>query len=202
MTSVLLAVAPMGMPTAYSAEASGDSSASSQLKRLVVLDIELTGDLGSKSIEAEHKQRLLMVSARLRDKLQCTHLYSVVDNAPATTLIDRLKSEQYLHRCNGCEFDIGRHLNADQVLVPWVYRVSNLVLTLHIEIRDVATRRILMKKALDFRGDNDRAWTRAIDYLIREMKQRSIEELSALDPARLDEVLGHEIDRQKFADQV
>lgn len=173
LTFALLAVAPMGMPTAYSAEASRDSSAPSQLKRLVVLDIELTGDLGGKSFEAEHEQRLRMVSARLRDELQCTHRYSVVDNAPAKMLIDRLKSEQYLHRCNGCEFDIARQLNADQVLVPWVYRMSNLVLTLHIEIRDVATRRTLMKKALDFRGDNDTGWTRAIDYLIRGMKQRS-----------------------------
>ncbi|MGH8651820.1 MAG: hypothetical protein ACREYE_06380 [Gammaproteobacteria bacterium] len=30
--------------------------------------------------------------------------------------------------------------------------------------------RILMKKALDFRGDNDIGWTRAVAYLIRDMK--------------------------------
>ncbi|MGH7428920.1 MAG: DUF2380 domain-containing protein [Candidatus Methylomirabilaceae bacterium] len=38
---------------------------------------------------------------------------------------------------------MAKQLNAEQVLVPWVFRMSNLVLTMHVEIRDVATGRIL-----------------------------------------------------------
>lgn len=69
---------------------------------------------------------------------------------------------------------MARQLNAEQILVPWVFRMSNLILTMHVEIRDTATGRIVVKKALDFRGDNDIAWTRAIEYLIRELKDREI----------------------------
>ena len=43
---------------------------------------------------------------------------------------------------------------------------------MHVEIRDVATGRTIMKKALDFRGDNDATWIRAIEYWIRYMRDR------------------------------
>ncbi|MGH8612083.1 MAG: DUF3280 domain-containing protein [Gammaproteobacteria bacterium] len=171
ISSALLGVFAIGTATASFDDTSGGSSTPSPLKRLVVLDFELTGDLGGSGFEAAHRQRLQMASARLRDELGRSHLYSVVDNAPARALIERLSSEQHLHHCNGCELDIAKQLNAEQVLVPWVYRVSNLVLTMHVAIRDVATGHTIMKKALDFRSDNDTGWTRAIAYLIRDMKK-------------------------------
>ena len=170
--SALLAAFAIATAIASPAEASSDSSTPSPLKRLALLDFELIGDVGGSSFEAEHRQRLRMASATLRDELGRSHLYNVVDNAPAADFIERLRSGQYLHRCNGCELDIARQLNAELVLVPWVYRVSNLVLTLHVTIRDVATDRIIMKKALDFRSDNETGWTRAIAYLVRDMKER------------------------------
>jgi hypothetical protein len=172
--SALLGGFVIGTATASPDEASGGSSTPSPLKRLVVLDFELTGDVGGSGFEAAHRQRLQMASARLRDELGRSHLYNVVDNAPATTLIERLRSGQHLHHCNGCELDIAKQLNAEQVLVPWVYRVSNLVLTMHVAIRDVATGRTIMAKALDFRSDNDTGWTRAIAYLIRDMKEQAV----------------------------
>ena len=170
-SSALLAAFAIAMAIASPA-ASSDSSTPSPLKRLAVLDFELMGDVEGSGFEAEHRQRLRMASARLRDELGRSHLYNVVDNAPAADFIERLSSGQYLHRCNGCELDIARQLNAEQVLVPWVCRVSNLVLTLHVTIGDVATGRIIMKKALDFRSDNYTGWTRAIAYLVRDMKER------------------------------
>ncbi len=50
--------------------------------------------------------------------------------------------------------------------------MSNLVLTMHVTIGDVATGRIIMKNALDFRSDNDTGWTRAIAYLVKDLKER------------------------------
>ncbi len=173
LNSALLGVFVIGTAIASPEEACGGSSTPSPLKPFAVLDFELTGDVGGSGFEAGHRQRLQMASARLRDELGRSHLYNIVDNAPATALIERLSSEQHLHHCNGCELDIAKQLNADQVLVPWVYRVSNLVLTMHVAIRDVATGRTIMKKALDFRGDNDTGWTRAIAYLIRDMKEQA-----------------------------
>lgn len=85
-------------------------------------------------------------------------------------MVRQKQQEQYLHRCNGCELDLGRSLGADVVVVPWIFRVSNLILTLHCEVRDVRTGAVLFKRGLDFRGDNDTAWDRAIQYLVRELR--------------------------------
>jgi len=137
---------------------------------LVVLDLELTGDLGGPEFEAEHAERLRTMSARLRQDLERAGLYRILDNSAAQGLIDTLKSRQaYLHDCNGCDLDVGRSLRADQVLVAWVDRVSGLILSLTYEVHDVQTGQITARKSFDFRGDNDNAWNHAIDYMVRDL---------------------------------
>jgi PQQ-dependent catabolism-associated CXXCW motif protein len=165
-----------GMPgtTAVPSTSRSADTSTPQLPKLVVLDIELTGDLGGPEFAAEHDARLTMESAKLRQDLARMQLYEVLDNAPAQQAIDRLKSQQaYLHDCNGCDLDIGRRLHADFVLVAWVYRVSGLILTLTYEIHDVKTGQITARKSFDFRGDNDAAWNHAIDYMVRDLKATS-----------------------------
>jgi hypothetical protein len=139
---------------------------------LVVLDIELTGDTGGPQLAQEHDVRLKMESDRLREGLQQSGLYTVVSTAPAQPLITKLRSQQrYLHDCNGCDLEIGRELNADQVVVTWVDRVSGLILSLTYEFHDVATGQIVGRKSYDFRGDNDSAWTHAVKYMVEDLKE-------------------------------
>lgn len=139
--------------------------------RVAVLDVELTGDLGGPALSLEHEKRLEIASARLRADLERSGSYQVIDTTRAQDTIDRLRAQhRYLHDCSGCDLDIGRELGADRVLVTWVNRVSNLILTLTYEMHDVATGQIASRKSFDFRGDNDTAWTRAIDYMVRDMK--------------------------------
>jgi hypothetical protein len=140
--------------------------------KLVVLDVELTGDLGGPEIVPEHQARLKLASAKLRESLSQTGLYQLVDNTPAQGAIDEMRSRYlYLHDCNGCDLDIARQLGADQVLVIWVNRVSALILSLTYEIHDVATGQVTARKSFGFRGDNDTSWTRAIDYLVRDLNE-------------------------------
>jgi Protein of unknown function (DUF2380) len=139
--------------------------------RVVVLDVELTGDLGGPTFSSQHKARLEMASSRLRENLQQSDLYQVIGNAPAQETIDRLSAQhRYFHNCGECALEIGRELGADRVLVSWVFRVSALILTLNYEMIDVSTGQVTARKSFDFRGDNDTAWTRAIDYMVRDMK--------------------------------
>jgi uncharacterized protein DUF2380 len=140
--------------------------------KLVVLDIELTGDLGGPEFVAEHTQRLRKESDILRQQLARSGLYQVVDTTPAQALITRLQSQQrYWHDCNGCDLEVGKQLGADQVLVTWVDRVSGLILSLTYEFHGVANGQILGRKSYDFRGDNDAAWTHAISYMVRDLKE-------------------------------
>jgi PQQ-dependent catabolism-associated CXXCW motif protein len=144
-----------------------------RLPVLAVLDLELTGDLGGPEFEAEHAARLKTESARLRQDLEGTGLYRILDNSAAQGMIDTLKSQQaYLHDCNGCDLDVGRLLHADQVLVAWVDRVSGLILTLTYEIHEVQTGQIAARKSFDFRGDNNNAWDHAIDYMVRDLANK------------------------------
>ncbi|MDB6086006.1 MAG: rhodanese [Gammaproteobacteria bacterium] len=154
--------------------AAPQSPTDSKLPKLIVLDIELTGDLGGPEFAAEHEARLKAESARLRQDLERTGLYRILDTAGAQATIDRLRSQQaYLHDCNGCDLEIGRELGSDLVLVAWVDRVSGLILTLTYEIHDVKSGQITARKSFDFRGDNDNAWNHAIDYMVRDLKSMS-----------------------------
>jgi len=140
--------------------------------KLVVLDIELTGDTGGPEFAAEHAARLEKESDILRQQLADSGLFQVVDTMPAQALITRLKSQQkYWHDCNGCDLEVGKQLGADQVLVTWVYRVSGLILSLTYEFHGVANGQILGRRSYDFRGDNDTAWTHAIKYMVRDLKE-------------------------------
>ena len=137
----------------------------------MLLDLELSGDLGGPEFTAEHETRLTAETARLRQDLAASGRYRILDNAPAQAAIERLKSQQaYLHDCNGCDLDVGRQLGADLILAAWVDRVSGLILTLTYEMHDVKTGQIAGRKSYDFRGDNDTAWNHAIDYMVRDMK--------------------------------
>jgi hypothetical protein len=140
--------------------------------KLVVLDVELSGDLGGPELAPEHQARLKLATARLRESLSRTGLYRLVDSTPARSTLDELRSRYlYLHDCNGCDLDIARQLGADQVLVAWVNRVSVLILSLTYEVHDVTTGQITARKSFGFRGDNDTSWTRAIDYMVRDLDE-------------------------------
>lgn len=171
----LLAFAPMGF-----------ASPAPSKPKLVVLDIELTGDLGGPELTAEHTARLNKESGILRNELERSQLYLVLDNTPALPLINQLKSQQaYWHDCNGCDLQVGRELGADQVLVTWVDRVSNLILSLTYEFHDVASGQIVGRSSYDFRGDNDAAWTHTIEFMVRDLKGRATGKTSsALRPQR------------------
>jgi len=170
MRPLALAIALLTCTTGIAAAAFGASE--QRPAQLVILDMELTGDLGGPEFVAEHEARLKLASTRLREELAASGLYRVVDNAPAKDALDQLKSQhRYLHDCSGCDLEIGRRLGADQILVAWVYRVSGLILTLTYEIHDVASGQITARKSFDFRGDNDTAWTRAIKFMVRDLKE-------------------------------
>jgi len=138
---------------------------------LLVLDIELVGDLSDTSLASAHEERIRRVSDLLREELAQLPAYVVVDSAPAKEHIERLRAVQYLHKCNGCEIDIALELGADQVLVAWVHRVSQLILSITYEIREVPSGRPLKRKAFDFRGDNDAGWSRAVTYMVKDLAE-------------------------------
>jgi hypothetical protein len=137
-----------------------------------VLNLELVDSSGEVTDQHEdHERRLAAIRQTLASELAARDVYDVVDPAKIQAEINATRARQYLHACNGCEVRFARAAGADRVLAGHVRKVSSLVMALWVDIRDADTGRPVVRKVLDFRGDNDRAWQRAALYLVRELEQ-------------------------------
>lgn len=137
--------------------------------RLVVMDYQIVGNQSSGSFENTHRQRLDMADAALRNGLEKKPQYDLIASEESKAYSLKVKEAHQNNNCKGCEIAFAKQINAKLILAPWVFRLSNLVLTMHFELIDAASGKRLYKKALDFRGDNDQAWRRAIDYFLKEV---------------------------------
>jgi hypothetical protein len=50
-----------------------------------------------------------------------------------------------------------------------VQKVSNLILNINIEIKEVASGQTILNKSVDIRGNTDQSWSRGISYMVRGM---------------------------------
>ena len=157
----------LGIAVAFPAQA-----AAGDLKSIAILDFELIDEQRDLAPATVEYQRLVVVRDQLADAFAKEGLYRVVDLAPAAELMKRLKSEQRLHECNGCEIDIAKVVGADRVLVGWVQKVSNLILNLNIQIEDTATGAVVLVTSVDMRGNTDESWRRSVSYLVRRMVEK------------------------------
>jgi hypothetical protein len=144
-------------------------------KSAAVMDFELINemrDYETKDSEAAQQHRLALISDALRTGFDQRGLYRTVDNNAAAKLIADQKAMQDLRNCNGCELDIGRALGADVVILGWVQKVSNLILNVNIEVKDVASGKTLYTKSVDLRGNSDRSWLRGIHYMVDSIEEK------------------------------
>lgn len=133
------------------------------------MDAEIEGDLSDDSRRADWPRRLSVLVDTLGREIDKAGIYKVVDRAPAADLLAKLSDRREVHACVACLQDVGARVGADRVLSAWVFRFSALVLSLHVQLRDVKTGQIMFQRALDYRGDNDAAWARATAYFVREL---------------------------------
>jgi hypothetical protein len=134
--------------------------------RLAVFDLELIDT----SLEGEmagadpaEQARLRLVQAELRRSLEESDRFEVVDTAPVA---DQVAAAGRLGSCNGCEVPIARRLDADLALVGWVHKVSDLILSVNVVIRDVSTRERVFASSVDIRGNTDESWLHGIRYIL------------------------------------
>jgi Protein of unknown function (DUF2380) len=164
--SVLIAVvlhALMAAPVASAAE-----SARLALFDLELVDSSLQGEMAG--ADPAEQARLRLVQEELRARLQESGRFELVDTAPVA---DQVEAAGVLWSCNGCEVPIARRLDADLALVGWVHKVSNLILSVNVVIRDVSTRERVFASSVDIRGNTDESWLHGIRYILnnRLLKQ-------------------------------
>ncbi|MCG8043406.1 MAG: DUF3280 domain-containing protein [Candidatus Thiodiazotropha endolucinida] len=119
----------------------------------------------------ERNQKMLDKLTRyIGDSIHQAGLYQVVSQNQVNRAVEDAHLGTDIRNCNLCEYDLARQVDGEKVMTGWIYKMSILVLTMHIEIKNVTDERILISKAYDFRGDNEKAWLRAAQYMIRDLR--------------------------------
>lgn len=143
---------------------------------IAVLPFEINDTSGEAGQSARHEEMLMTITQLVGEKLAEKGLYRVVPQEKVDKAVAEVNSGTYLRSCNGCEFDIAKRVGADHVLIGWFYKVSTLIGTLHIVVKDVATGKTVYAHVFDFRGDNKKAWSRAVNYMIGSLAKRTRQE--------------------------
>jgi uncharacterized protein DUF2380 len=155
--------------TAVSALRGQAHAEQASLQALAVLPFEIEDTSGEVGPANRHDAMLSRATTLVRDEIAAAQLYRVVPENLTEQAVAAVNSGTYLRRCNGCEIDIAKRVGARYVLVGWIYKVSTLVLTLHIDIKDVMTGKPVYARVFDFRGDNEPAYAHAAKTLVRSL---------------------------------
>lgn len=154
----------------FNVKAEEVSPVNKDLIPVIVLDIEMRGDMTVESMKATDADLQAEFSNELRRLLKDNQLFNVIDDSGSRDIIKQAAKNNLLHRCNGCELDLAKKLGAKQVIVPWLYRMSKLIQTMYIEIRDVETGTIL-RVGRNFRGNTVDGWQHVINHLVDAIKE-------------------------------
>ncbi len=148
----------------------GLASASAQAAplRAAIFDFELddTSLQGAMAVSnAPDQARLARLTTQLRDALTRSERYTSVDLAPVAAEARATN----LQACGACAISLAHKLSAQVAVTGWVQKVSNLILNINVEIRDVTTGTIVQGGSVDIRGDTDESWSRGLRFLISEL---------------------------------
>jgi Protein of unknown function (DUF2380) len=142
------------------------SAAAAEPARTAVFDLELIdmSQEGAQGPRQDEIRRLERASAELRALLAASAQLQSVDTAPQR---DAIAAKAPLHKCNGCDEDLGRALGADIVVTGIVQKTSNLILSFLIEIKDVRTGKLIRAGQVDIRGNTDDTWLRGVRWIVK-----------------------------------
>lgn len=138
-------------------------------KSIAVLPFEIEDNSGEIGPPDRHAIMLEKLTEGVAKGITAAKLYDVVPGNAVSQAVAAQNSGTFLRNCNGCELEIGKKAGADRVLIGWVFKMSTLIGTLHIAIKDVATGNVVYTHAFDFRGDDQRAWDRASKYFVEDL---------------------------------
>ena len=107
--------------------------------------------------------RLALLDKTLKTELQ-DRGYAIVSLDPVR---DTLEGVTNPAKCNGCSVDMARTLNADYAVVGEIQKVSNLILSMNLAVRDAGTGETVRALAVDIRGNTDESWLRGLRYILK-----------------------------------
>ena len=131
--------------------------------RAAVFDIELQDTSGEPNTPAQ-AERIRATTEALRNELAETGKYETVDLSADA---DRIAKLGYQRSCVTCFMDVARERGAEVAVFGTVNKISTLILSMEIKVLSVETGKEVARGVADIRGDNDRAWLRGMQWLVR-----------------------------------
>ncbi|MCT4373275.1 DUF3280 domain-containing protein [Yangia mangrovi] len=128
---------------------------------ITFLDSSLqTAELGQDPAELARITMLeQMVAQRFEDEG-----FDLLDLGPIAGERDRIVNPA---KCYGCDTRMAAKLGADYALVGEVQKVSNLILSMNLQLRDVESGQTVKGRVVDIRSNTDESWRRGMDYILR-----------------------------------
>ncbi len=126
------------------------AAGAAQPKSLALMDFELIDDMrafSSEQARQETDRRLVLITTELAKELESRGMYRVLDRDKAP--------------------------GAERIALCWVQKVSNLILNINIEVRNVATGETVYAKSVDIRGNTDETWLRGVRRLVDNIQERN-----------------------------
>jgi hypothetical protein len=116
-------------------------------------------------IRADETARTAMAAAVVADDL-ATRGFVLV---PVDPVADELAKVANPAHCNGCDVAMAGALGADYALTGEVNKVSNLILSFNLFLRDARTGEMVRGGSVDIRGNTDESWQRGLRYLLKNI---------------------------------
>lgn len=142
------------------------ATSASERTTLLILDLGMIdttlGEPSHLPLDDADAQRLKMAADVLREALVDHNDYQLVDHrALDAAVAAATKKGQPLHRCANCQLAVAEALGAGAIMAGHVRKVSNLILVMNLELRDVRSGRSIKRGQIHMRGNTDESWRRA-----------------------------------------
>lgn len=133
-------------------------------RTVAVFPVELwdTSGEGTKPGQAE---RLALATRTLARLLEGSGRYRSIDLGPFAVAVAATEPR---YACNGCWRSVARAAGAETAVLAVVHKVSTLISAVDIFIADLTMDTYIAHAQGQFRGDDDRAYVRAFEFLVRE----------------------------------
>lgn len=146
----------------YPASALADPPRKTAVFDFELIDTSLEGE--KRGPDPAETARLAKISDALRDGLAASGRYAIVSTAPAAK---QIAEAGYIRSCNGCELRIASELGADVAVTGHIQKISTLILSITITVKDASTGAMLQTATADIRGNTDESWLHGVRWLVR-----------------------------------
>lgn len=114
-------------------------------------------------VRDDEVKRLALVEEAVREQFRAEG-FTLADLSP---IAEELAGTVNPANCYGCELRMAAKLDAAYVLTGVVQKVSNLIISMNLVMRDVASGEVVRGRSVDVRSNTDKSWLRGMNYILK-----------------------------------